>query len=62
MLVLTRRLGETLVIGDDVRITVLGISANQVRMGIDAPKHIAVDRKEIHARKMAGLAKAKQAE
>jgi len=47
MLVLTRRIGEDLMIGDDVTITVLGVKGNQVRIGIDAPKDVAVHRKEI---------------
>ena len=48
MLVLSRRLGETLIIGDDIKITVLGISGNQVRLGIAAPKDVSVHREEIY--------------
>ena len=50
MLVLSRRLSETLIIGDDIKITVLGISGNQVRLGIDAPKEISVHREEVYRR------------
>jgi len=50
MLVLSRRLGETIIIGDAIKITVLGISGNQVRMGIDAPKDIPVHREEVYLR------------
>ncbi len=48
MLVLSRRLGETLIIGDDIKITVLGISGNQVRLGIAAPKDVSVHREEVY--------------
>jgi carbon storage regulator len=50
MLILTRRLGETLVIGDDVKVTVLGIKGHQVRIGIDAPRTVEVHREEIFER------------
>jgi carbon storage regulator len=47
MLILTRRIGETLMVGDEVSVTVLGIKGNQVRLGINAPKNISVHREEI---------------
>jgi carbon storage regulator len=50
MLILTRRVGETLMIGDDVSVTVLGVKGNQVRIGVDAPKEVAVHREEIFER------------
>ena len=50
MLILTRRVGETLVIGDDVTVTVLGVRGNQVRLGVNAPKGVAVHREEIYQR------------
>lgn len=50
MLILTRRIGETLMIGDDVTITVLGIKGHQVRLGINAPKDVSVHREEIYQR------------
>lgn len=57
MLILTRRVGETLMIGDEVTVTVLGVKGNQVRLGINAPKNVSVHREEIYQR-----IKAEQAE
>ncbi len=50
MLVLTRRLGEKLIIGGNVTVTILGVKGNQIRIGIDAPRDITVNREEIHQR------------
>lgn len=50
MLILTRRVGESVMIGDEVTITVLSVKGNQVRVGVNAPRHIAVHREEIYER------------
>lgn len=54
MLILTRRIGEMLIIGDDICVTVCGIKGNQVRVGIQAPRHVLVDRPEIRKRRIGG--------
>lgn len=50
MLILTRRVGETLMIGDNISVTVLGVKGNQVRIGVDAPKDVSIHREEIYQR------------
>ncbi len=50
MLILTRRVGESLIIGDDVVVNVLGVKGNQIRIGVDAPKEVSVHREEIYDR------------
>lgn len=55
MLILTRRIGETIHIGDDITATVMGVKGNQVRIGINAPKDTEIDRAEIRERKDKGL-------
>lgn len=50
MLILTRRIGETLVIGDDITVTVLGIKGNQARIGVEAPEAVSIHREEVYNR------------
>jgi carbon storage regulator len=52
MLVLSRKRGETIVIGDNIRITVVAMRGDQVRLGIEAPKSVTIDRSEVHERRM----------
>ena len=56
MLVLTRRIGETIVISNDIEITVVSIRGDRVRLGITAPQFVQVDRKEVHERRIEGKA------
>ena len=53
MLILTRKVGEAIIINNDVKVTVLSVEGNQIRLGIDAPKEVAVHREEIHNRILA---------
>ena len=62
MLVLSRRLNQTIVIGGRVRVTVLAITANRVELGVEAPLQIAVDREEIHLRRQSAAAETVDAE
>lgn len=57
MLILTRKIGEAIKISDNITVVVLGVKGSQVRLGIEAPQGVAVDRKEIAERKAAGLTK-----
>ena len=50
MLILTRRVGEAVMVGDDINVTVLGVKGNQVRLGVNAPKTVSVHREEIYQR------------
>jgi len=59
MLILTRRINETLMIGDDVTIAVVGVDGNQVRIGVNAPSEIAVDREKIYRQKRSDKQKSK---
>ena len=50
MLILTRNIGQALIIGDDIKVTVMGVNGNYVRLGIDSPKDVVVNRQEVHDR------------
>lgn len=54
MLILTRNVGESLIIGDDISVTVLGVKGNQVRIGVNAPREVPIHREEIHQRMKIG--------
>ena len=58
MLILTRRIGEAVVIGENITVTVMGVNGNQVRVGVDAPKHVEVHREEVYERVQAERATA----
>ncbi len=60
MLILTRRPTQRVYIGEEIRITVLGVTGNVVRLGIDAPAHISIDREEVRERKLLELATAEE--
>lgn len=60
MLILSRKLGESIVIGEDVSVTILGITGGQIRIGIDAPKHVAVHREEIFQKINSGQGRPKR--
>ena len=62
MLILTRRVGESLMVGDDITVTVLGVKGNQVRIGVNAPRDVAVHREEIYSRIQEGEDKPKKRE
>ncbi|MBT1450857.1 carbon storage regulator CsrA [Glaciecola sp. XM2] len=62
MLILTRRVGETLMVGDNVTVTVLGVKGNQVRIGVNAPKDVSVHREEIYMRIQAEKGQSNQSE
>ena len=50
MLILTRKIGESVIINEDITVTVLGVKGNQIRIGVDAPRHVSVHREEIYQR------------
>ena len=62
MLILARNIGEALIIGDDVKVTILGVKGNQIKIGVDAPKNVTVHREEVYERVLEERAEAEENE